>query len=665
MSLISRRRVWQYFDCLYRNQLTDESTKADQPEWIQTPLLNHQKTALHAALQFETAKQGIEAPPIPGEDYGGTFFSQYGILGDRVGSGKSLIALAMIKQPSPSSQYSEYINRPGPADGMLGLLRTKDQRFTSEPGTEVRSVQTALFLIPHALIGQWEEYVKNDTSLNAVFIKKRKDAQEEGLFERLDTIDALFVSATMWKEFEGNQPISTVLWSRVFVDEADTISVVVNHTGLHSRFYWLISASWMNLIFPGGNYLNLDNSVPPPHDTPASVVDHIQNHKIGEYMNVQGLRNSTFVRRFVGNIGIATYNISILNATLFQATRILIHNSEAYIRRSFAIPDVLHHNILCTTPPNVQILRDMISSEMMERLHAGDPDGVLEMLGMQSKSASEIIEAVTETIQKEVDQLQHLYEFKRTLEYSSEAAKAKSLEQLETKIARLKSRIDAIESRLKNTQEETCPICYCEVSTPSLTPCCRNLFCFACICQVLKYSSVCPMCRESIHGIQTIQVLGDSAEHKVEDEPDRSKQPKTKQETFRQFLRENPEARVLMFSGYDATFQGLSNVLETDGIPHATLNGSQNRISKLIRDFGAGKYRVLFLNARNMGAGLNIQPATHVVLYHRMSVELQNQIVGRAMRMGRTEPLTVLHFLHGDEMTALQMQQQEETIEHV
>jgi SNF2 family DNA or RNA helicase len=92
-------------------------------------------------------------------------------------------------------------------------------------------------------------------------------------------------------------------------------------------------------------------------------------------------------------------------------------------------------------------------------------------------------------------------------------------------------------------------------------------------------------------------------------------------------------------------------VLETDGISHATLQGSQARIAKLIREFEAGKYRVLFLNARNMGAGLNITPATHVVLYHRMSAETQNQIIGRAMRMGRVAPLTVVHLLHGNEMT--------------
>jgi SNF2 family DNA or RNA helicase len=304
----------------------------------------------------------------------------------------------------------------------------------------------------------------------------------------------------------------------------------------------------------------------------------------------------------------------------------------------------------------------MISADMMERLHAGDSTGVLEILGMQTKSAEEVILAVTESTRKELEAMKHLYEYKKTTEYSSEIARRKALEQVEDKMARLQSRIEAIEARLKNTAEETCPICYCEVATPSLTPCCRNLFCFACICQVLKHSSVCPLCREIIYDIQTIQVLGAQPSDGVTQPQIAPTKPKTKQETFRDFLQNNPQAKVLMFSSYDATFQGLSSMLETERIPHTTLNGSQARISKVIGDFEKGKYRVLFLNARNMGAGLNITPATHVVLYHKMPIETQNQIIGRAMRMGRKDPLTVLHLLHGNEM---EFGSEENQIEHV
>jgi SNF2 family DNA or RNA helicase len=52
-----------------------------------------------------------------------------------------------------------------------------------------------------------------------------------------------------------------------------------------------------------------------------------------------------------------------------------------------------------------------------------------------------------------------------------------------------------------------------------------------------------------------------------------------------------------------------------------------------------------------MGAGLNIESATHVVLFHRMSSELEKQIIGRAMRLGRKTPLDVIHLVHENEVS--------------
>lgn len=647
MATVGRRKIWNFFQSIYENQLHGESEKAVQPEWIKTPLLNHQRTGLAAALHLERAKQGIEVAPLPGEEKGGTFFTQYGILGDRVGSGKSLLALSLIKHPPPSTSYSEYIQRPGQfGTNMVGLLRTCDQ-MDQEHGPQLTDV--CLFIIPHALMGQWEDYCQHDANLRTLFLKKRKEIAELNLAEKLPTLDAVFVSSTMWSEFSDTA--SQYIWNRLFIDEADSIQTNLGMNLIHARFYWLITASWMNLLFPCGSYINMETAHPPPQSMPPHIIQNVSKYRLGDYFNIEGVRNRS-IQNIIGNMGISSFNTSILNPAVFQSTRLVIHNTEEYIRTSFDIPEIHHERILCLAPPNVHVLHNMISPEMMERLNAGDADGVLEMLGMQSKSADQIIEAVTDSVQKELEQTMNIYEFKKTLEYSSESAKRKSLEQLEEKIARLRSRIDAIKERLEHTGDQTCPICFCEVAAPAMTPCCRNLFCFGCICQTLKHSSACPLCRTTIPNIQTVQVLKQEGDAGAGSGTiTESKKTRTKQEEFRAFLRENPGARVLMFSGYDATFQGLSHVLETDGIPHATLNGSQARITKLIENFAKGKYRVLFLNSHNMGAGLNIRPATHVVLYHRMAIETQNQIIGRAMRMGRTEPLKVIHLLHGNEMS--------------
>jgi SNF2 family DNA or RNA helicase len=235
------------------------------------------------------------------------------------------------------------------------------------------------------------------------------------------------------------------------------------------------------------------------------------------------------------------------------------------------------------------------------------------------------------------------------MEYSSEQIKQKAIEVCEQKIASLESRISAIKQRIKSSSEQTCPICYCNVTAaPAVTPCCHQLFCFPCLCESLKRVAACPMCRTRINDLKEIKVVGD-AESKVDSEHTPKK--KHKKAAFVEFVKANPKAKILMFSGYDGTFSGLEEQLRNESISFASLSGSQARISKLLNEFEAGKYSVLFLNARNMGAGLNIDSATHVVLFHRMSAELESQIIGRALRLGRRTPLDVVHLLHENEMT--------------
>jgi SNF2 family DNA or RNA helicase len=285
---------------------------------------------------------------------------------------------------------------------------------------------------------------------------------------------------------------------------------------------------------------------------------------------------------------------------------------------------------------------------MLEMLNAGDVAGALQSIGITAHSEEEITKAVTASLEVELDNAQKTYEYKKTIVYSSDAAKVKALEVCEQKIASVKSRITAINERITNAKEQTCPICYSEVTNAAVTPCCTQLFCFGCLCESLKRVAACPLCRERIEDIKSIQVVGNTEPVLPSEAPTPKKS--NKQEAFIKFLQENPTAKVLMFSGYDATFTGMETKMRETNLTFATLNGSNARINKLLREFNDSKHQTLFLNARNMGAGLNIETATHVVLFHKMAQELESQIIGRANRLGRSTPITVVHLLHENEI---------------
>ena len=621
--------------------------------WLKTPLLLHQQSALAAALRLESAKtNGLEVDAIAGESVGGKLYTSYGILGDRVGSGKSLTALSLVKMPPPSSLYNEYIIRGNSilGDGRdVGLLRVKDQT-TVATGLKLKSLSTSLFIIPHALMGQWEAYVANDTTLKCCFVKKRKDAESPTLLDNIEQYDALFISSTMWSAFRTIHHPRNILWRRVFIDEADSIAITTDWDDVNGLFYWFISASWLNLVFAGGAYFNVLSAYTPPEETPPYVIERVKKLQNNHYLQIPGCRHVNVVRRMCGIS--ANHSTVAINAAVSQSARLIVHSSEDYIKTSFTMPTTTTRKIICATPTNIRVLDSFISREMMERLNAGDVAGALESLGMNSYTEADITDAVTAAIQKELHNAKVTYEYKKTLEYSTESLKQKAIEAQEQKIASIESRISAIQERLKRAKEQTCPICYCDLTNPSVTPCCQQLFCFACLCESLKRVASCPLCRARIENIKDIKVLGEAPAQAQPQEAPKPNQLLNKNDSFVKFMKENPTARVLMFSSYDASFTKLEDSLDDANIKYSMLNGSQLRIAKLLREFKSGKYNVLFLNARNMGAGLNIESATHVMLFHRMSSELENQIIGRANRLGRTNPLEVVYLIHENELSA-------------
>jgi hypothetical protein len=654
MSLLSRRRLWSLFEALFRQELTPESTQADSPDWIRTSLLPHQRACLHAALALEHAKcVGLTVDPVPGESTGGQLFTSHGILADSVGSGKSLLALSLVRAPAPSKNYMEFTVRNGTAlgDGRdVALLRERSQLTQNITGVTLRPTTACLFLIPHPLMSQWETYVEKDTTLRARFIKRKQDACADDLLTTLDSYDAIFMSSTMYATARAAHPLHAILWKRVFVDEADSIHISHANEEINGLFYWFISASWMNLLFARGCYFNME-SMAPLDSTPRDVVDRVKALMQGPtYLTLRGVAHNNIVRRMTGFMGSdGIYSMTPVN---YQSARLVIHASPAFVRTSFAEPDIRHSQILCATPHNIRVLNDHISLDMLERLNAGDVKGALDSLGMSAHSEEEVTKAVTESLLKDLDHAQKTYEYKQSIPYSSDSVKAKALEVCQQKIVSIQSRISAIEERIKKASSENCPICYCDVSGAAIVPCCQQVFCFACLCTSLSRSPSCPLCRARIDDVKTVKVVGErNTVIFSPDEPLPSvEKPMSKKDAFVKFVRANKGAKILMFSSYDATFGSMERDLDLADVRYATLNGSNARISKLLKDFGEGKYTVLFLNARNMGAGLNIDVATHVVLYHKMNAELENQIVGRAVRLGRSADLDVIHLVHENEV---------------
>lgn len=659
----------RYIQACIQNQLTESSPQADQPAWIKPTLRPHQLSLLAAARELEshTGLRGVtlDAPRL---------VTRHGVLADRVGAGKSLVALSLVRDPPPAWSLVQIqeagtscvvsINHepPFPSAGGSGPsqdLSGADYLKSITVGAGSRRVlypRAAIFVVPHNVVAQWETYIHEQTDLRAVFVKKAKDCSNWELGgekavefqERVFKSDLVLVSCTMFRKFvtaivQPDLAMSQIRWSRVFVDEADTIHAVLHQRMLVGCFTWFITGSWINMALPNGVRSYELAALPPA------------------------------TRELIGGgtvAGIAGSHMNLMNANMGEtrdsrfAARIL-RNSADWIDTSLARPVIVHEQMLCRAPANLRILQGHISGAAMEALHAGDVAGAMTALGLKAASKESLVERVTASIRGELVAAEKLLEFKREMEYSSPAAKAQGIEKAEAKVAKIKAQLAALEERVAKAATELCPICYDTPASATLTPCCRNAFCLACICECLSKKPACPLCRVPIASPKELMVLGDGEEDASGGAGAVDEGPPTKGAALMRLLAAaKPDDRFLVFSAHEASFKGLRDMLDARGVRCELLSGTGARVEKLRKQFREGKVQVLCMNARHVGAGINLEAATHVVLYHRMNAELEKQVVGRAVRFERAAELRVVHLVHEHE-TAMNGGLGSEVIVHV
>jgi SNF2 family DNA or RNA helicase len=640
-------------DLGFRRQLTEESPRVSQPPEIKVALRNHQLAVVASMVEHEKAR-------LEGISYKGTkTYTNYGVLGDEVGTGKSLAILAFIAhmKAQPIINKQNLLLRHSSHDFFSTYTKTLDQ----QPGTN-------LIVVPHTLYRQWQEYCKKQTTLNIFYAKSSKDIlalqtywaitensdasgnlleKRETLLKTIRESDAVLVSNTLYAEFIYYANCNKICWKRVFVDEVDTVHITGNSLKPETFFMWFISATWPNFIMQGScirplllQYYNNYQSQFSPH-----LGEWLKNEIAPTAVN-PGQTTWLQVR---SKRWLETYS----SAHIFR-TMVLVLCSKDFIEKSRSMPPIQQQVILCRQPVSHRAVAGIVSDKVQKMIYAGNIEGALTELGVVENSAVSLAEAVKKERLLELDRLKKTLEFKRTITYHTEQAKEAALSNLQTKIESIENQLKTFETRLASAIESVeCPICYEDPkqNAATLTPCCQRLFCGACILQSLSRAMSCPMCRASIQTNQLTQLVDES-------KPSRQKKKEletqllSKQKQLLKFLKENPSAKVLVFCRYENPFQSLEIDCEAEGITYHTLRGNKDVIASTIKSFEEGQKRVLFLPTESAGAGLNLVCASHIVLFHAMTPEEEKQVIGRAYRLGRTEPLQVLRLLYEGEKTA-------------
>jgi hypothetical protein len=615
----------------YIYSLKSEENTVQQPPEIKVPLRTHQKAIL---FEMERREQELSR----GMDTSGArIFSQFAFLGDNVGVGKSLMILGHIARLKTLPPIS---NLPLLERNSTSKMYSLQDQYLERGFTEIG----CLIVVPHTLYRQWQEYMKNQTTLKWLGIQTKRVLDSDGFLAKLRDADVTLVSNTLYGTLQNMVKEQRYLWKRVFYDEADTLHLPSTRPVPETRFSWLVSASWQNLLFPNQSIYvttHMLNDVlnNPVHNIQPEVKELVRTampHGPYTYLRYYMVSN-TFFREFVH-----TNNP-------FRG-RLVLRCSEEFVKKSIQLPPIVIQNILCRQSILQQVVSQAIPQSVRNLLHAGDIQGALSELGVKEEDSKSLITAVTENRLKELDRLKKTYDFKASLEYATPQAKENALKSLKEKMTSLEEQMKQMKERIENYKDEMCPICFDEPQQPTLTPCCSRIFCAGCILTSLTRQTSCPLCRAAISA-SGLRGLATQAKNEIIN-PEKPNEPQAlkKTEQLLQLLKEKPNGKFLVFSRYDNPFLQLTTEIEGLNITVKQVKGNKDVIASTLNSFEQGKTRVLLLNSIEAGAGMNITAATDIVLFHAMTHEEEKQILGRAYRLGRKEPLFVKRLLHAEEL---------------
>ena len=581
----------------------------------------HQLTLLQACINFENEKIYLKKYKNLVDNYnvGENDFirTNLGIIGDKVGSGKSYVILALILENKiiNNSQIESY--------GLNNIFIN----ITSP----LETYKTNLLVVPHNLYYQWKKYIENITdneNFKYKLICRKKDLQEFILdTKKLNNYDLILVTDTNFKIISNLILVNNIKINRLIYDEIDSLNIP-NNKKLNCNFYWFITASFTNLLFPKGY--------------------GFYDKKLNVYIRkASGLNNNGYITDLFTNI---FYNMKEEFSHL-----LVLKNDDTYIDKSFNIPEPNQYVIQCKDPISTILLNGIVDKNVINCLNANNNKGAIELFNSKQKITEENI--INIVIEKFIDEIKNLdiqsnainqMNFNNDPELNQRERNNRINKNNEKKNA-LNIKINNIKKRIDNNN--LCSICYEEIENKTLVKCCSNVFCFKCINLWLCQKACCPLCKNHLKEDELflIQEKVENIDNEIIDFNEFNKNF-DKLQNLEILLKKKKEGnKYLIFSEYDISFNNITKLLNNN-YKYSYLKGNKYIIQRTLNDYKEGDLDILLININNYGSGLNLENTTDIIMFHKFNAAIEQQVIGRAQRFGRKEPLRIHYLLNENEI---------------
>ncbi len=605
---------------IHLEELDETFEQALQPTNTKINLWSHQLTLLQRCKQYENEQiplNSFETIRNSQRNLNSSDFikTKIGIIGDRVGSGKSFVILSLILDNDISNNQS-ILKAYGKNKLILSCAETS------------RNIKTNLLVIPHNLISQWEDYIKTfSDSLRYYIISQHKHV--EALFDNTIHVadyQLFIVTASFYSRLAHYITSRSLKFQRVIYDEIDNMNLP-NCMSIDSNFYWFVTASYANCLHPKG-YSKWDYS-------------------LGRHVwYATGLKNSGFVKDIFMDL--------YLNLSKDFVKILVLKNKDSYIETSVSLPPIETITISCKTPITINVLDGFVEREVINSLNAGDVANAIRIIAPTHRNTEDnLISIQIDKYVREIRNCDIRINFTQTLEFNTEAERQNELERLINRKNEIEKKIEGIQQRIHNNN--TCCICYDDIKNKAISPCCSNPYCFLCVNIWLAKHKNCPLCKKQLEPKDLLVVdettISKNVANVIIPNPNEFNENFDKLKNLEIILKKRAtEGKILIYSSYDMSFQSIINILINMQLEYKFLKGNESQLKKTLDRYKTGDLNILLVNTRNYGCGINLENTTDIIMFHKVESETEKQVIGRAQRHGRSTSLKVWYLLYENEI---------------
>ena len=565
----------------------------------------HQSAALARCIEIESGDFRYDCIPLSVLDNMKIYDmkSRVAVICDKPGAGKSYVVISLCV----ATRYEcvpHAVHNISHANGLLSYV-TED--------TASKCIQTNLIVVPHGLVSQWTHYLKESGIYDDCIIYNRRNEYTTAcLTEALlsDNPPLIVVcSSSCYPTLSAILTLSAVRVRRLFIDEAD--SIVIGATDLvGAAMYWFVTAS-------------LDCMMCPVHTASKTWEKGIRSRCIFTLLNYFRY-SAPYIR-----------------------TLIFVKSKESFVDDSLRLDDFLKNYVLCTAPAGTGILRGIADSKIMHALRTddiklalsyvkqkGDNDNIVASLTQCWKNSSDILKSRLIRLELEDTNLwsQQDFDYKKNME---------------RQVASYKSWLSTIQSRVD--EDNLCPICFDKHEHKTLMTCCTATFCFKCATRWITSNHTCPNCRHAAD-TSTMHVIVDESKLIKDKSAIRAM---SKSETaialIDRILESSETARILLCCSNTTIFDRIES-LSLHGV--AVLKGTGASIRNSVEKFQKGDRKIMCVSSGSYCSGINLPFVSDIIVFDRMEISTEDQVIGRAQRPGRDSPLNVWFLVQESERGA-------------